>query len=92
MTLLRCARWAAALVLVGSVATAQDFPKDGTWVPLFNGKDLAGWTPKIRGYDAGDNFGDTFRVENGVLRVSYDKYGDKFDGRFGHLFRPSGPL
>ena len=31
------------------------------------------------------NFGDTFRVENGVLKVSYDKY-DTFGGRFGHLF------
>ena len=33
----------------------------------------------------GDNFGDTFRVEDGVLKVSYDKY-PKFDGKFGHLF------
>jgi hypothetical protein len=55
------------------------------WIALFNGKDLDGWTPKIRGYPAGENFGDTFRVENGVLKVSYDKY-KKFDGKFGHLF------
>ena len=52
---------------------------------LFNGKDLDGWTPKIKGYDAGENFGDTFRVEDGVLKVAYDKY-PKFDGKFGHLF------
>ena len=31
------------------------------------------------------NFGDTFRVENGVLQVVYDKY-DSFGGHFGHLF------
>ncbi len=55
------------------------------WVPLFNGKDLAGWIPKITGYEAGTNFGNTFRVENGVLKVSYDQY-DSFGGRFGHLF------
>ncbi len=55
------------------------------WIRLFNGRDLAGWTPKITGYELGDNFGDTFRVENGVLTVSYDQY-DSFDGRFGHLF------
>lgn len=55
------------------------------WVPLFNGKDLEGWTPKIRGYDFGDNFGNTFRVEDGVIKVSYEKY-DKFDKRYGHLF------
>lgn len=55
------------------------------WIPLFNGKDLTGWTPKIVGHEAGDNFGNTFRVEDGLIKVSYDAY-DKFDGRFGHLF------
>ena len=58
----------------------------GEWQQLFNGKDLVGWTPKIRGYEAGDNFGDTFRVVDGLLTVSYDKYDGKFSGRFGHLF------
>ena len=55
------------------------------WIQLFNGRDLAGWTPKITGYELGDNFGDTFRVEDGLLRVAYDEY-ESFDGRFGHLF------
>jgi hypothetical protein len=55
------------------------------WVQLFNGKDLTGWTPKISGYELGDNYANTFRVENGVLRVAYDKY-DSFDNRFGHIF------
>ena len=31
------------------------------------------------------NFGNTFRVENGVLKVAYDQY-DTFGNRFGHLF------
>ena len=56
------------------------------WIPLFNGKDLTGWTPKIKGFEAGDNFGDTFRVEDGVLKVSYDQYTGPFNDRFGHLF------
>ena len=30
----------------------DDFPK-GQWTSLFNGKDLTGWTPKLKGYDAG---------------------------------------
>ena len=78
---------AALLVLLSvSVAAAQEIPRDGTWVQLFNGRNLDGWTPKITGYEAGDNFGETFRVENGVLKVSYDRYGGRFDGRFGHLF------
>ena len=53
---------------------------------LFNGEDLVGWTPKIRGYAAGENFGDTFRVVDGLITVSYDQYEDGFRGRFGHLF------
>ncbi len=52
---------------------------------LFDGKDLKGWTPKIAKHDLGDNFGNTFRVEDGLLKVRYDKY-KSFDGQFGHLF------
>jgi hypothetical protein len=63
---------------------AQENP-DGEWIQLFNGKNLDGWTPKIRYCELGDNYGDTFRVEDGLLKVSYDKY-DKFGKRFGHLF------
>ncbi len=55
------------------------------WIVLFNGKDLAGWTPKLARHELGDNFGNTFRVEDGLLKVRYDKY-KSFDGRFGHLF------
>jgi len=55
------------------------------WIPLFNGKNLDGWRAKIKGYDLGDNFGDTFRVVDGLLTVSYDNY-DRFNDRFGHLF------
>ena len=29
------------------------------WESMFNGKDLTGWTPKIRNYPAGENFGNT---------------------------------
>ena len=57
----------------------------GGWVSLFNGRDLEGWTPKFAGREAGLNYNDTFRVEDGVLKVAYDKY-DRFDGEFGHLF------
>jgi hypothetical protein len=56
------------------------------WQTLFNGKNLDGWTVKLAHHEVGDNFGDTFRVENGVIRVMYDKYGDDFGSRFGHLF------
>jgi hypothetical protein len=72
------------LLILPGLASAAD-PDTKEWISLFNGKDLSGWVPKITGYEAGVNFGDTFRVENGVLKVSYDKY-DSFGGRFGHLF------
>jgi hypothetical protein len=70
----------AALILLAAPAAAQD-----DWRPLFNGKDLDGWTVKIKGFDAGDNHADTFRVEDGVLKVSYDNY-TQFDNKFGHIF------
>jgi hypothetical protein len=72
-------------LLCGTAIHALGQEPKSEWIQLFNGKDLTGWTPKIKGYDLGDNFGNTFRVEDGVLKVSYDKY-DKFDNRFGHLF------
>jgi len=56
------------------------------WLSLFNGRDLTGWIPKVKGYDVGENFADTFRVEDGLLKVRYDKYTGSFRGRFGHLF------
>lgn len=55
------------------------------WKQLFNGKDLSGWHVKISGHDLDDNFGNTFRVEDGKIKVSYDQY-DEFKNRFGHIF------
>lgn len=65
--------------------TAAEIASPNEWMALFNGKNLDGWTPKITGYDLGENFANTFRVENGVLRVAYDGY-KEFGGKFGHLF------
>jgi hypothetical protein len=55
------------------------------WITLFNGKDLTGWDIKIAGYPLNENFRDIFSVENGILKVSYDKL-DSFRGEFGHIF------
>jgi Domain of Unknown Function (DUF1080) len=57
----------------------------GPWISLFNGKNLDGWTAKIAGQDVKDNYRNTFRVEDGLLKVSYQQY-DKFGDRFGSLF------
>jgi hypothetical protein len=74
-----------ALLLVASPVAHAAGPDEREWIQLFDGKSLDGWTPKITGYEAGVNFRDTFRVENGVLKVAYDKY-DRFENQFGHLF------
>ena len=59
--------------------------EDPEWRPLFNGKDLSGWIPKIYHHELGDNYANTFRVEDGAILVSYDQY-ESFDNRYGHLF------
>lgn len=84
----RLALFAAVLGLISHAAVvcvAEDKKADDGWIQLFNGKDLSGWVPKIRGYAAGENFGNTFRVEDGVIKVSYDQYGGAFKDRFGHI-------
>ncbi len=55
------------------------------WVRLFNEKDLNDWIVKIKGYPLNENAHNTFRVENGVLKVSYDEY-QNFDASYGHIF------
>ena len=78
------------LLLLGGCSRGQqpvvrvDAPT-GAWVSLFNGRNLDGWTAKIAGLPLNDNYRNTFRVENGLLQVSYKDY-DKFGDRFGSLF------
>jgi len=67
--------------------TRDDAPAtpEGDWIQLFNGKDLKEWKIKFAGHDLGENYKETFRVEDGVLKVDYSKY-DSFDAKFGHIF------
>ena len=58
---------------------------EGKWISLFNGKNLEGWTVKIKGQPLGKNFKNTFRVEDGLMKVGYADYGD-FNRQFGHIF------
>lgn len=59
-------------------------PEKG-WIKLFNGKDLRNWIVKINHHDVGVNFGNTFRAEDGIIKVRYDAY-DDFNNQFGHLY------
>jgi hypothetical protein len=79
---------AVVLVVLGALSCTGDRREAAAaeeWVSLFNGRDLTGWTPKFAGFEPGVNFKNTFRVEGGLLRVSYDEY-ERFNGEFGHLF------
>ncbi|GAA4430993.1 DUF1080 domain-containing protein [Bremerella cremea] len=84
----------ALLLLLSCVVTLPAAEKEtdekkseGEWIQLFNGKDLTGWVPKVRYHELGENPADTFRVEDGLLTVSYaDGYEDGFKETFGHLF------
>ncbi len=72
-------------VLVLAVSCAAPKPKDEGWIQLFNGKDLNDWNIKITGFPLNENYNNTFRVEDSLLKVRYDQY-EKFDGHFGHIF------
>jgi Domain of Unknown Function (DUF1080) len=74
----------AALFTVSCRPSAK-MPSDNRWLPLFNGNDLQGWTVKIHHHKTGVNFGNTFRVEEGIIKVRYNQYGD-YNEQFGHLY------
>ena len=71
----------------GAVASATDAggPDARAWVPIFNGRDLKDWDIKFKGQELGVNLNDTFRAEDGLLKVRYDKW-TGFTGEFGHIF------
>ena len=73
------------LLLATLVANEQSHARED-WIQLFNGKNLDGWIPKILGHETGVNFGNTFRVRNGVMHVGYEAYEGPFNSRFGHIF------
>jgi hypothetical protein len=78
------------LILLSFVLLSFSFEKThehaDKWVSLFNGKNLDGWKMKIVGHELGVNFGNTFSVQDGMISIRYDQYGDNFDSRFGALY------
>jgi len=77
---------AISCILLSITPVAQGKETSGPWIQLFNGKNLDGWTLKIKGFEVGDNHNETFRVEDGAIKAVYDQYQGRFRGRFGHLF------
>jgi hypothetical protein len=78
----------ALVLVIGSCQQSTENTSNEEWDSLFNGKDLTGWDIKIAGHALNDNYKNTFRVEDSMLRIVYDDY-DKFDGRFGHIYTQS---
>lgn len=72
-------------ILFSFTGKEEQLVKADKWVSLFNGKDLTGWKPKVKGFPIGENFGNTFRVKDGILMIRYDQY-KTFDDHFGILF------
>ncbi len=53
--------------VLASCTGPEPDPDREDWIRLFDGRSLAGWTPKVVGSPLGDNPGDVFRVQDGQL-------------------------
>ncbi|MFW0716987.1 3-keto-disaccharide hydrolase [Pedobacter sp. N23S346] len=71
--------------LLGCTTNLKNVPNKNEWTSLFNGKDIKDWNVKIHHHEYNENYGNTFRVEDGMIRVNYENYGD-FNDQFGHLY------
>lgn len=82
--------WITVFILATGLAACSSKPTNSelegmNWKPIFDGKTLDGWVPKIVGQGPGEDSGKIFRVLDGAIHVSYENYSE-FQGRFGHLF------
>lgn len=73
------------IALVISACVSRKEATENEMVQLFNGRDLEDWIVKVHHHEAGANFGNTFRVEDEMIKVRYDQYGD-FNDQFSHLY------
>jgi hypothetical protein len=80
-------RRALLLLTFVSMADCASAQRAGSsdWIQLFNGRNLDGWIVKFKGAPLGTNLHNTFRVEDGLLKVRYDQW-PGFNGEFGHIF------
>ena len=73
------------IIMSMGCSAPKETKTENEWIKLFNGKDLSDWVVKVHHHDVGVNFGNTFRVEDGIVKVRYDQYGD-FNDQFSHLY------
>lgn len=60
-------------------------PSTEVWQEIYDGTNIEDWTPKFKALPVGENYLNTFRQEDSLLKVSYADY-DTFTNQFGHLF------
>lgn len=73
------------LIFLTQCASVKQAVTTEEWRSLFNGKDISDWTVKINHHETGEDPENTFRVEEGMVKVRYDKY-EKFNEQYGHLY------
>ena len=74
-----------AVIMIASCKNSGTRSDNENWIQLFNSTDLDDWVVKFSGFPLGENLNNTFRVEDGILKVSYDNY-KEFNGEYGHIF------
>ncbi|MGC1244338.1 MAG: DUF1080 domain-containing protein [Chryseosolibacter sp.] len=82
--MIRKVKLAFVMLLATACASTRD-GSDGEWISLFNGRDLDDWIVKVHHHETGVNYGNTFRAEDGMIKVRYDAYAD-FNDQFAHLY------
>ncbi len=71
--------------LILSSCSSTNQMKWGKWQTLFNGKDFTGWDIKTNKHPLNDNYGNIWRVEDGIIKVDYSEM-DTFQNEFSHLY------
>lgn len=81
----RIAYLLAVFLMLTGCTPGKKNNSEGTWIKLFNGLDLNDWIVKVHHHDVDVNFGNTFRAEDGMIKVRYDQY-EEFNDQFSHLY------
>ena len=77
----------SSFVFVSCNTKSKTSEPPSEWIQLLTEDNFDDWTAKITNYEVGDNYANTFRMEDGILKVRYDEDAyPTFENRFGHLF------
>lgn len=74
------------LLTANFLCAQQSEAQKEDWKQLFNQVDIDDWIVKIHHHEVGVNYGETFRVEDDMIKVRYEQYEGEFNDQFGHLY------